>query len=269
MINQPALPPVVALLSDFGSNDWFVGTMKGVVLSICPSASLVDICHEVGKHRVEEGAFILNTSHRFFPDGTIFTCIVDPAVGSEQEPLIARSERHYFLAPNNGLLTFVSVQSQEWEVRRIENPSYALEMPSRTFRGRDIFAPAAGHLAQGADFESFGPPQEQFVKLPFIENVRVERNSLSGRIIYIDHYGNLLTNIMRDMLPDDVEPERFRLVYKERTIHGISGYYAGVPLNHPLMYWGSSGVLEIAINQASAARKWSAQIGEWLELQWP
>jgi len=266
---QIPTPPTIAMLSDFGLTDWFVGTMKGVILSLCPTARLVDICHDVAKHRVEDGAFILNTSHRFFPDGTIFLCVVDPEVGSQREAVVARNERFYFVAPNNGLLTFLAVQSREWEARKIDNPQYRLPNPSQTFHGRDIFAPAAAHLAQGAPFETFGPPLENFINLPFIENVRVEGKKVSGRIIYIDHYGNLLSNVTPDMLPDDVAPSAYKLHYKDRSIHGISLHYATVPVNHPLMYWGSSGVLEIAINLGSAARKWAAQIGEWFELEWP
>jgi S-adenosylmethionine hydrolase len=98
--------------------------------------------------------------------------------------------------------------------------------------------------------------------------VRVEKNKICGRVIYIDHYGNLLSNITRDMLPDEIPTSRFKLHYKDRTIHGISSNYASVPLNHPLMYWGSSGVLEIGINRGSAVRKWAAQIGEWFDLEW-
>jgi S-adenosylmethionine hydrolase len=154
---QPPTPPTIALLSDFGLSDWFVGTMKGVILSICPTVNLVDICHEIAKHQVEEGAFILNTSHAYFPDGTIFACIVDPEVGSMREPLVAYNERFAFVAPNNGLLTFVAVQSRQWEVRKIENPAYMLGTQSQTFHGRDIFAPAAAHLAAGAPFDTFGP----------------------------------------------------------------------------------------------------------------
>ena len=266
---SPPNPPTIALLSDFGLTDWFVGTIKGVILSIAPNAVLIDICHEVSKHCVEDAAFILNASHRFFPNGTIFLCIVDPEVGSMREPLVARNENYFFVAPNNGLLTFVAVQSEEWDIRKIENQAYISEKPSQTFHGRDVFAPAAAHLAQGAPFESFGETIENYIKLPFIENVRVDKNRITGRIIYIDHYGNLLSNITRDMLPDNIDVARFRLHYKDRSIYGFSPHYAAVPVNHPLMYWGSAGVLEIAVNRGSAARRWSAQTGEWFELEWP
>lgn len=261
-------PPVIALLTDFGLSDWYVGTLKGVILTICPQAVLADVCHEVGKHQVEEAAFILKTCHQYFPDGTIFLCVVDPQVGSERRAIVARNPRHYFVSPDNGLLTFMGLQEANWEVREILNPAYMIPTTSHTFQGRDVFAPAAAHLAKGVPFEEFGPLVADFHQAPFIENVRIDKDLLSGRIIYIDHYGNLLSNITPDMLPDSINPKDVKLIFKGRSIHGIATHYSAVPTKHPLMYWGSSGVLEIGINMGSAAQKWNAQIGEWFDLEW-
>ncbi len=261
-------PPLIAILTDMGQSDWFVGTMKGVALSTCPIARLVDICHEVSEQDVETGAFVLKMCYRFFPDGTIFLCVVDPEVGTARQAIVARNERYHFVAPNNGLLTFPAEESEQWEVRAVENVSLLLGEPSQTFHGRDIFAPAAGHLALGTSFEEFGPPLDDFFKLPYIENVRLEENRLRGRIVYIDHFGNLLSNVTANMLPEGVDPAQCTLSYKERIIHGISPHYAAVPLNPPLMYWGSSGLLEIGLNRESAARKWNVSTGEWFELKW-
>jgi S-adenosyl-L-methionine hydrolase (adenosine-forming) len=261
-------PPVVALLTDMGFNDWYVGTMQGVILSICPQARLVNLCHGVAHQRIEEGAFILNVSHTYFPAGTIFLCVVDPEVGSEREPIVAHNGKYWFVAPNNGLLSFVALKSPEWEARVVENAEFKLADQSHTFHGRDVFAPAAAHLAQGAPFESFGRLVDNMRKLPFIENVRARERGIAGRILYIDSFGNLLTNITPDMLPAGVDPQRFSVTFKSHVIRGVSPHYAAVPLNHPLAYWGSSGVLEIAINRGSAARKWDAGLGEWFELEW-
>jgi len=261
-------PPIIALLSDMGYSDWYVGTMKGVALAVCPNAHLVDICHDVTKQSIQEASFMLHVSHGYFPAGTIFLCVVDPEVGSIRQPLIARNERFYFIGPNNGTLTLVQAHSQEWEARVIENPAYMLGARSQTFHGRDIFAPAAGHLAFGADFQSFGRVIEDTVRIPHIEKVEIKDRKLSGRIVYIDSYGNLLTNVTPDMLPDEMDPHEVRLLFRGHRLKGIAPHYAAVPLNHPLMYWGSSGILEVAINYGSAERKWNVQVGEWFELEW-
>jgi len=267
---MPALakPPVIALITDMGHSDWFTGTMKGVVLSVCPNAQLVDICHGVQKQSVQEAAFMLRVSYSFFPPGTIFLCMVDPEVGTMRQAIVVRNERHYFITPNNGSLTYVQMESKEWEARAIENRELRLSSQSGTFHGRDIFAPAAGHLAAGRPFEEFGPPVQNIVMLPHIKEVTRRERSLSGCIIYIDSYGNLLTNVTRELIPDGVDHSRLRLKFRGHLVQGIAPHYAAVPINHPLMYWGSSGLLEIAINYGSAARKWQARINEWFELEW-
>lgn len=258
----------IALLTDMGLADWYVGTMKGVARSICPSVKLVDICHNLTKQSVEEGAFVLNVSHRYFPKGTVFLCVVDPNVGSSREPIIARNEDYYFVAPNNGLLTFVANQSQKWETRIIANPAYRLEDMSQTFHGRDVFAPAAAHLLAGASFESFGPVLEKMVQLRFIDNITLDHNTLKGRVTYIDSYGNLFTNVTPGMLASHSDPTSFRLNFGHHQVRGISPHYSAVPLNHPLMYWGSSGLLEVAFNQGSATRKWAVRVGDPFTLEW-
>ena len=262
-------PPVVALLTDMGLDDWYVGTMKGVVLAAAPSARLVDVCHSLPKQSIQDAAFILGLSHAYFPVGTVFLCVVDPGVGSRREAMVARNERFYFVAPNNGLLSFVADRSGEWEGRVIENPAYLLPERSQTFHGRDVFAPAAGHLAAGAPFDTFGPPLAETYRLPFVENVVLREKGVTGRIIYIDSYGNLLTNLTPEMLAGCPDLSRVKLQFKQHIVQGIAPHYSAVPLYHPLMYWGSSGFLEIAINRGSAERKWSGTVGEWFELEWP
>jgi hypothetical protein len=160
------------------------------------------------------------------------------------------------------------MESKEWEARAIENRDLRLRSQSGTFHGRDIFAPAAGHLAAGRPFEEFGPPIQNIVMLPQIKEVTRRDRSLSGCIIYIDSYGNLLTNVTRELIPGGVDQSRLRLKFRGHLVQGIAPHYAAVPINHPLMYWGSSGLLEIAINYGSAARKWQARINEWFELEW-
>lgn len=260
--------PIIALLTDMGHNDWYVGTMKGVIMSICPQAHLVNICHEITKQSIQEAAFVLQVSYSYFPAGTIFLSVVDPGVGTERQPIIARDENYHFIAPNNGILTFVEMAAQNWEARVIENPDYHLKQRSGTFHGRDLFAPAAAHLAAGAPFESFGQPLARTNQIPNFEEVMVAENKLTGRIIYVDSYGNLLTNVTPQCIPEGIDHSQIRLSYHGHFIHGTSPHYADVPPNHPLMYWGSSGFLEIAINFGSAQRKWQAQVNDWFEIHW-
>ncbi|HNY27535.1 MAG TPA: SAM-dependent chlorinase/fluorinase [Candidatus Sumerlaeota bacterium] len=265
---KPPDPPVVALLTDMGLSDWYVGTMKGVVLSIAPNAHLVDITHSITKQAIQEAAFVLMVSHDYFPPGTIFLCVVDPGVGSDRKPVVARDEKYFYVAPNNGLLTYVATQSTYWQAHIIEQPELMLETRSQTFHGRDIFAPAAAHLCNRTPLDDFGAPLGNLVKLPYFDNIDLKPQSLAGRIIYIDSYGNLLTNVTPEMLGRCNDPHKLKLRYKNHLIIGIAPHFAAVPFNHPLMYWGSSGLLEIGINQGSAARKWSSQQGEFFELEW-
>lgn len=261
-------PPVIALLTDMGTNDWFVGTMKGVALSICPHVQFVDLCHEITKQSIQEAAFILEISHAYFPEGSIFLCVVDPGVGTERQAIVARNDKYYFVGPDNGAFSFVEMKSKTWEARLIENPDYHFHQHSGTFHGRDLFAPAAAHLAAGAPFEEFGPSINSLLQIPTFEQVMVKGGLLSGRIIYIDSYGNLLTNVTPEHIPPDIDHSHIKLSYHGRFVNGISPHYADVPPNHPLMYWGSSGFLEVAINMGSAQRKWQAQTNDWFEMEW-
>lgn len=267
MVNAPE-HAVIALLTDMGHSDWYVGTMKGVALSICPQAHLVDLCHDVAKQDVQEAAFVLKVAHRYFPEGTVFLGVVDPEVGSNRRAIAATDGRHLYVAPDNGLLTFAELDAPRWEARSIDNCSLYLDELSQTFHGRDLFAPVAAHLAAGFALADVGPVVEDMVRLPYIQKVDIEDKTLTGRIIYIDTYGNLLTNVTPDMLPDDANPATMRMHFKGHQIEGVTPHFAAVPQSHPLMYWGSSGVLEIAINYGSAARRWGAQTGEWFELHW-
>ena len=265
---ENANQPIVALLTDMGLSDWYVGTMKGVILSTCPDAHVVDLCHEVGKQAIEEAAFILKVSHRYFPKGTIFVCVVDPEVGSQRRAIAASDGQRRFVAPDNGLLTYLEVEAAQWEAHAIENADLYRREMSETFHGRDLFAPVAAHLAAGVPLADVGPVAQDVVRLPHIQKVHIEDRTLTGRIIYIDSYGNLLTNVTPDMLPEAATAQSLKMHFKGHTIQGITPHFAAVPQSHPLMYWGSSSVLEIAINYGSAARRWDAQIGEWFELEW-
>lgn len=173
----------ITLTTDFGSADWFVGTMKGVILSIHPRAIIVGLTHEVAAGDVRAGAFALMSGYRFFPEGTIHIAVVDPGVGTARAALVVRTERFVFIGPDNGLLSFAMNCERVKEVRRIENPRFMLADRSRTFHGRDVFAPVAAHLSEGTKVSAVGPIANEWVKLPF-PKARPVRNSLEGEVMY-------------------------------------------------------------------------------------
>ncbi|MDQ6732679.1 MAG: SAM-dependent chlorinase/fluorinase, partial [Nitrospirota bacterium] len=191
------MPPAISLitlLTDFGGRDYFVGSMKGVILNINPHARIVDLSHQVAPHRIEDAAYLLKSSYRYFPDGTVHVAVVDPGVGSARRPLLVSTSRYYFLAPDNGLLTDIIHEELSVEVRQIENKQYRLDAEGATFDGRDLFAPAAAWLTRGQAPGTFGPLIQDVTRLPSQEPVW-EGSTFVGRIVYVDHFGNLISNI--------------------------------------------------------------------------
>jgi S-adenosylmethionine hydrolase len=246
---------LITLLTDFGESDWFVASMKGVILSINPQATVVDLTHQVDAHAVEDGAFLWKSCYRYFPTGTIHVAVVDPGVGGERRPLIASGSRGFFLAPDNGLLTHVLADEGDIEVREIENRHYRLESEGRTFDGRDVFAPAAAWLTKNQTFASFGPVVSSYKTFP-MRAPRWERSALHGEVLYIDRFGNLITNLtiqhVREWREVTKRPHpTIRLA--GHLIEGLVGSYSeGEDLN-PRALINSNGQVEIFLKESSAA----------------
>jgi S-adenosylmethionine hydrolase len=244
--------PILTLTTDFGLTDPFVGTMKGVIAGICPSAAVIDITHGVEAFNILDGAIKLWQAARYFPAETIHVAVVDPGVGSSRGALLARMNAQWFIAPDNGVLSWVfsdsATQPAAWA---LENEAYFLPGPSRTFHGRDIFAPAAAHLASGVAAEKFGRsiPTSALVRLQGIEPERENDGSLTGRILLADRFGNLLTNLRPNQLP-----EKFSLQVGDRLIATLLPNYAAGEGGKPFLIVGSSGLLEIAVTQGSAEK---------------
>src|SRR5688500_15046072 len=188
--------PVIALLSDFGSRDHYAGTMKGVILNICPDATLVDITHDVPAHDVLDGALQLAAAARYFPAGTIFLAVVDPGVGSSRRGIAAEAGDYRFVAPDNGLLTGVFRDVPPRRVVELSERKFARATVSRTFEGRDRFAPAAGWLAKGTGLSSFGRAITDYQML-HIPEPRVDDHGVTGEVLRVDRFGNLISNIDR------------------------------------------------------------------------
>ncbi len=260
--------PVIALLSDFGLRDTYVGVMKGVIKGICPDADLIDLTHEVRPQAVAEAAFLLAVSHTHFPDGTLFLCVVDPGVGSDRAAIVVETERHRFVAPDNGLLSLIWRQAEEPAAHSIVSHSHRLTEVSATFHGRDIFAPAAAHLAAGVPVGDLGPRIPEIEQLAFIQPHREGRSKMHGAILHADHFGNLVTNIRRADLPAKVNADAVQIELGEASLRGIFTTYSSVAPEAPLAHWGSGGFLEIAVRGGSAAERFGLKVGDRVSVSW-
>lgn len=256
--------PAIVLLTDFGFRDSYVGVMKGVIRTISRSAEIIDLSHNIMPQDVAEAAFVLSASYRYFPPETIFVCVVDPGVGTDRAVLCMQAAGKVFLAPDNGLLSVIEEEAGREEVRKVTERKYFLAEPSSTFHGRDIFAPVAAHLAQGVELQKLGPVQRYIRKLRLPKPIRAADGSLRGEIIYIDQFGNLITNIRGATLTREPEGpgEQVQVRVKRREVTGLAGTYGDRDAGELLALVGSSGYLEIAVNQGSAAQLLGCEKGD-------
>jgi S-adenosyl-L-methionine hydrolase (adenosine-forming) len=251
-----ARKPIITLTTDFGLNDHFIGTMKGVILGIEPEAQIVDICHAVQAFDVLDGALTISQAYSYFPSGTVHMVIVDPGVGTARRPLIVTSERHLFVAPDNGVLSLVYQREQRLSARHVTAEHYNLQPVSNTFHARDIFSPVAAYLAKGVDPEKFGEEITDFVRFAAPKPKAVNENTLRGVVLKVDRFGNLITNITPQDAPMlfTEQPTGFKIVVGKREITEIKSAYAlGAP-GEVFGIVGSMGYLEIAANRAAAAQ---------------
>lgn len=257
----------LVLMTDFGTQDSYVGVMKGVIAAIAPGVPLIDLSHEIRPQDVEHGAYTLQIAVPYFPAKTIFCCVVDPGVGSQRRAIAVELGKWYFVLPDNGLLSHLLTP---WPVQRavsLTNLDYQLRQPSATFHGRDIFAPAAAHLAAGVPLEDLGEP------LPLAELRRLnlpptrrEGEQLYGSIMHIDRFGNLISTIHRQELADSHD---WRVELSGTTINlpHISHTFADVAVGQPVAYIGSDGYLELALRNGNAAQEWGVGLGREVVLE--
>ena len=244
--------PTVALLTDFGTRDHYAGALKGVVLSVCPDATLVDIGHDIPAHDVVAGALELAACYRYFPVGTIFLVVVDPGVGSSRRGIAGDVGDFRFVAPDNGVLSAVFLESPPKKVVELTERKYARATISRTFEGRDRFAPAAGFLAKGVALVSLGKGIKDFhtIDLP---RPAVSDTELTGEVVRVDRFGNLITNIDRRAFEQFADRGAIAVVAGEREVARIVATYADAPPGELCALFGSTDHLEIAINAGDAA----------------
>lgn len=252
--------PIITLLTDFGLADPYVGVMKGVILGIANDARIVDLGHDVGAQNIREGNFALRGAWTYFPAGTIHVAVVDPGVGSQRRILAARSQGHIFLAPDNGILT--GVLGDDAEIRCVTNSDwFRCRQISRTFHGRDIFAPVAAHLARGEAFDAVGERVTDPVRLDLPRPSRRPDGSFVGSVVHVDSFGNLITNFAVAELGDAVNSIT-AIDMLGCTLPPPSESYAAVGLGQTLTIIDSFDFLEIAVRGGSAAKHFNAGVGD-------
>lgn len=243
--------PVIALLSDFGTRDHYVGTMKAVIVGICPDATLVDITHEIPPHDVVDGALQLAAAYKYFPAGTIFVAVVDPGVGSARRGLAVDTGDFRFVCPDNGLLTVVLREAPAKKVVELTERRYARPTVSRTFEGRDRFAPAAAWLAKGIQLAALGRGVTDCYRLD-IPAPRVEDGRIHGAVLRIDRFGNLVTNVDRKTF-EKFGREGVQIAAGGATVGRLVATYADIQPGEVCALFGSTDHLELAANSGSAA----------------
>jgi S-adenosylmethionine hydrolase len=258
--------PLITLLTDFGLADHFAGAMKGVILGICPTAQIIDISHEVAPYAVTEAGFTLAQAWRCFPEGTMHVVVVDPGVGSARRPILVEADKHYFVAPDNGVLTMLYDEAAKHEVREITASRYFRQPMSRTFHGRDLFAPVAAHWATGVGMTEFGDLIHDYVRLPFSRPVRTEEGCWLGTILKVDRFGNVITNFVSEEW-QRFFGQRFAMTVGERVVSRSGSNYADMPRDSLFVIAGSAGYLEVSLNQGNAARAAGVKAGDPVEIR--
>jgi len=276
------MAPVITLTTDFGTSDAYVATMKGVILTINPRATIVDVCHSIESQNILQSAFILSTAHHYFPEGTIHLAIVDPGVGSQRKAIILKTPSAFFLAPDNGVLSYIIDElcptparpptsthpnlehrklGADLEAVAITNPDFWRQPVSTTFHGRDIFAPVAAHLSLDVSLHKFGESISCLYAFPVLRPYHDTEGNLLGRVLHIDNFGNLITNVRDSDLPGD----EVTVEIGNQHIRGLSHFYnQGSGLAAII---GSSGYLEIALKNGNAAAFLNTKVGDEIKLK--
>ncbi len=256
--------PIITLTTDFGYKDPFVGIMKGEILKINPSVQIVDISHEVAPQNIIEASFLIEKTFNSFPHRTIHVVVVDPGVGSERRPILVSAEYQYFIGPDNGIFSFIYNLSKSFKVIHITAKHYFLPNLSYTFHGRDIFAPIAAWLSKGIDISNFGDPIHDYVKIPMSSPKILSDLSIEGEVIYVDHFGNLITNISVHQIRNLVKNypyEKLKVIVRD-IMAPLKTHYSEVTDEMLYSLIDSFGYLELFVNKGNASEIFSIKTGE-------
>jgi S-adenosyl-L-methionine hydrolase (adenosine-forming) len=247
--------PIITLTTDFGTNDHFVGAVKGVILDIVPEAAIVDISHAVQVYDVLDGALTISQTYSYFPTGTVHMVVVDPGVGTTRRPIIASSDGYHFVAPDNGVLSMVYAKEGRMHVRHVTSDHYFRQPVSNTFHGRDVFAPVAAYLGKMVDSHKFGEEIEDYVRFAAPRPKPVAENRLRAVVLKVDRFGNLITNVTPDDAPALFAGKvGFKIVVGSKEITSLRTAYAEGTPGEVFGIVGSMGYLEIVANRAAAAQ---------------
>jgi len=253
-------PKMITLTSDFGLKDPYVAEMKGVILTINPKATLIDITHDIEKFNIRMAAFMLASAAPYFQEGTVHLAVVDPGVGTQRRAILIQTKKGFFVGPDNGILILAAQNQGIEHVYQLTNPKFILPKISSTFHGRDIFAPAAAHLEKGVQPIEFGPEINDPIK-PEFAKVKRGNVSLIGEVMHIDGFGNIITNINEKMVQNYAKKVNVELP-SISLILTFGKAYAQAKPKEPIVLIGSHGFMEIALNQGSAAEKFHAKAGD-------
>lgn len=260
---------LITLTTDFGLKDPFVGMMKGVIYNINESANIVDITHSIENQDVVEGAFVISQSYRYFPKGTIHIVVVDPGVGSTRMPVLVNASDHFFLGPDNGVLSFIIKEDPASSVLELTTEQYFLKGISSTFHGRDIFAPVAAWLSKGVEFHHFGHRILDYKSLA-MPGIETGHSYIKGEVIYIDRFGNIITNITPDVISElmrnGLPASEIQIKIGDAEITGINKYYAEREKGEPGTIINSFGLFEIFSYLDDAAKKLNIRKGAAVEI---
>ncbi len=259
---MPDMPPI-ALLTDFGQRDGYVGVMKGVILGISPGTPLIDVTHEVAPQDIAGGAWVLHTAWRYFPEATILLCVVDPGVGSARRAIALRAADRLFVGPDNGLFSYVLAEAEVERAVALDNPYFHLPLPSATFHGRDIFAPCAAHLARGVALDALGSPitPESLVTFARLQPAW-QGDALTAHVLHVDHFGNLITDLGPEYAGAILTTPDATLRVGDNIIAERARAFAEGPTDRPYFLRDSSGHLAIALRNGSAAGYFGVTAGD-------
>jgi S-adenosylmethionine hydrolase len=258
--------PLITLTTDFGTADHYVGTMKCVIAGICPEASIVDITHEIAPADLVSAAYAISQSARYSPPGSIHVIVVDPGVGTARRAIALQENERIFIAPDNGVLTLVMSDHTRRSVRELQNEKLWLPSPSKTFHGRDLFAPAGAHMAAGSvEWSAVGPLVHDCVMLPGLNPTLENQGRWRGMVLSIDHFGNVITNLPLSLV--SLHERKFTVQTNAVAIHRFHPTFGASESAEPFVYAGSSGYLEIAINRGNAAEALGIKVGDPLTLE--
>ncbi len=246
--------PIITLTTDYGTNDHLVGVLKGVILKINPEVTIIDITHAVTPFDLLDGALAISSAYAYFPPRTIHVVVVDPGVGTERRPLLVSGQNQYFIAPDNGVLSGVYDKEQNFAVRHLTSEHYFAHPVSKTFHGRDVFAPVAGWLSKNWQPASMGEVIEDFKRFAMPKPKEAD-GLLKGVVMKVDGFGNLITNFrVEDLAPDAVEKGEVKLQVGTHPVTRVVGMFASGNPGEPVAYIGSSGYLEVAVNKGNASK---------------